>query len=71
MVLNMVKYYTIGIAMKKNCWNYSFSLKRETIPILTENGISSNIQKTFYFEIELIPLGGIKQQYQIKTKKVE
>jgi len=71
MVLNMVKYYTIGISMSKRCWNYSFSLKRETIPILTENGISSNIQKTFYFEIELIPLGGVKQQYQFKTQKAE
>jgi len=69
--LKMQKFYSIGISMRKKCWNYSLSYKKETLPILTADGISSIIQKTIYFEIELIPLGGIKQQYQFKTKKAE
>ena len=71
LVLKMRKFYVLGISMRKKCWNYSFSFKQEITPILTESGISHIEQKTIYFEIELIPLGGIKQQYQFKTKKAE
>ena len=71
LVLNMQKYYIIGLSMKKKCWNYSVSYKKEILPLLTADGISNITQKTIYFEIELVPLGGIKQQYQFKTKKVE
>jgi LPS-assembly protein len=71
LALDMQKYYILGINMQKKCWHYSISYKKETVPLLTNNGISSIIQKTIYFEIELIPLGGFKQQYQFKTKKAE
>ena len=71
LVLNMQKYYIIGLSMKKKCWNYSVSYKKEILPLLTADGISNITQKTIYFEIELVPLGGIKQQYQFKTKKAE
>ena len=57
------------MSMKKRCWNYSISLKRETTPLLTNDGVSGIIRKTIYFQIELSPLGGIKQQYQFKTKE--
>ena len=67
--LDLVKYNLIGISMKKRCWNYSISYKKEIVPLLTNDGISSIIQKTIYFEIELVPLGGIDQQYQIKKTK--
>ena len=67
----MQKYYILGVSMQKKCWNYSISYKKETVPILTNDGISSIIQKTIYFEIELIPLGGFKQQYQFQTQKAE
>jgi LPS-assembly protein len=67
--LNMEKFYSVGISMSKKCWNYSISYKKETIPLLTNGGISSIIQKTIYFEIELIPLGGISQQYQFKPEE--
>jgi len=67
--LQSIKYYIFGISMKKKCWNYSLSYKKERLPLLTSDGISSIIQKTIYFEIELVPLGGIKQQYQLQTDK--
>jgi LPS-assembly protein len=69
MVLDMQKYYIIGVSMSKKCWNYSISYKKETLPLLTNDGISSIIQKTIYFQIELVPLGGIKQQYQFRPQK--
>ncbi|RUM55914.1 MAG: hypothetical protein DSY40_03050, partial [Nautilia sp.] len=69
--LKMQKFWLLGISMRKRCWNYSISFKRETIPLLTENGISAIIRKTIYFEVELVPLGGLKQQYQLKTKKAD
>ncbi len=68
--LDKEKYYIIGVSMKKKCWNYSISYKKETVPSLTNDGVSNLVQKTIYFEIELVPLGGIKQQYQLKTEKV-
>jgi len=69
--LEMQKYWLLGISMKKKCWNYSISLKRETTPLLTNSGVSGIIRKTIYFQVELSPLGGIKQQYQFKTKEAE
>jgi len=69
LVLDMEKYYSLGISMRKKCWNYSISYKKETIPLLTNDGISSIIQKTIYFEIELVPLGGFQQQYQFKPEQ--
>jgi len=69
LVLDMTKYYVIGVSMKKKCWNYSISYKKETLPLLTNDGISSIIQKTIYFQIELIPLGGVDQQYQFNNQK--
>jgi len=68
--LNLQKYYILGLSMHKKCWNYSISFKREIVPILTNNGISGIIRKTIYLQIEFIPLGGLKQQYQFKDKKV-
>jgi LPS-assembly protein len=68
--LKMQKYWLFGISMRKQCWNYNISFKREITPILTTNGVSGIIRKTIYFEVELIPLGGISQQYQLNTKKV-
>jgi len=67
--MDTTKYYVVGISMKKKCWNYSLSYKKERLPLLTTDGISSIIQKTIYFEIELVPLGGIKQQYQLQAIK--
>ena len=65
----MQKYWLLGISMSKQCWNYSVSFKREITPTLTTNGVSGIIRKTIYFEVEFIPLGGIFQQYQLKTEK--
>jgi len=67
--LKMQKYWLLGISMSKQCWNYSVSFKREIIPTLTTDGVSGIIRKTIYFEVEFIPLGGISQQYQLKTEK--
>ncbi len=69
--LKIQKYWLLGISMSKQCWNYSISLKREITPVLTTDGVSGIIRKTIYFEVEFIPLGGIKQQYQLKTKKAD
>jgi len=69
--LKMQKYWLLGISMSKQCWNYSISFKREIAPILTTNGVSGIIRKTIYFQIEFIPLGGISQQYQLKTTKAD
>jgi LPS-assembly protein len=69
--LKIQKYWLLGISMSKQCWNYSISFKREITPVLTTDGVSGIIRKTIYFEVEFIPLGGIKQQYQLKTKKAD
>jgi LPS-assembly protein len=69
--LKMQKHWLFGISMNKQCWNYSVSFKREIVPILTTNGVSGIIRKTIYFEVEFIPLGGIQQQYQLKTQKAD
>jgi lipopolysaccharide assembly outer membrane protein LptD (OstA) len=67
--LKMQKHWLFGISINKQCWNYSISFKREITPVLTTNGVSGIIRKTIYFEVEFIPLGGIQQQYQLKTQK--
>ena len=65
---NQEKYYLVGIDMRKKCWNYSISYKQEITPLLTNDGVSNLVQKTLYFQIELVPLGGFQQQYKFKTK---
>jgi len=67
LLLKRMKYQIYGLSMQKKCWNYSLSYKKEIVPLLTSDGISSITQRTIYFEIELVPLGGIEQQYQLKS----
>jgi len=68
-ISNQTNYYIVGISMKKRCWNYKLSYKKEILPLLTNDGVSSIIQNEIYFEIELVPLGGFEQQYQFESKK--
>ncbi len=61
--------WNIGLSMKKQCINYSISLKNEITPILTSAESSSIRNYIIYFSINLIPLGGLNQSYSISNKK--
>ncbi|NPA55341.1 MAG: LPS-assembly protein LptD [Epsilonproteobacteria bacterium] len=70
-LLNSPKYQIFGISLKKRCWNYNISYKKEILPLLTSDGLASITQRSIYFEIELVPIGGIQQQYQFKSRVKE
>jgi hypothetical protein len=50
--------------MKKRCWNYKVDYKYEYLPNMTKSGTSTQENSTFYFLIELYPLGGF--EYGVK-----
>ncbi len=60
--------WSIGWQMRKSCWSYEISFKKETIPLLTSEGSNSYQDNTLYFRVELYPLGGISQSIR-KTQE--
>jgi LPS-assembly protein len=54
----------VGYEMKKRCWNYKVDYKYEYLPNMTKSGTSTQENSTFYFLIELYPLGGF--EYGVK-----
>jgi len=53
----------LGWVMSRRCWSYSIGYREETRPILTKNGADSIFDKTLFFQIQLLPLGGFEYDY--------
>jgi len=53
----------LGWTMSRRCWSYSIGYREETRPILTKNGANSIFDKTLFFQIQLLPLGGFEYDY--------
>ena len=60
--------WSVGWRMKRPCWSYEVTFKKETIPLLTTQGSSSYKNNTLYFRVELYPLGGISHSIR-KTQE--
>jgi LPS-assembly protein len=56
----------LGIGMKKRCFSYQISVKRENTPILTSTSASSVRNFVLYLSVNFIPIGGINQSYSVK-----
>ncbi len=65
---NFLKSWEVGISMKKQCWDYRISYKEELNPILTADGSNSIKNKVIYFQINLIPLGGVRQKIHRQSR---
>ena len=61
--------WSVGLNMKKQCLNYSISVKNEITPILTSTSSSSIKNYIIYLGINLTPLGGLNQSYSISSSK--
>lgn len=59
---NFLKGWEAGFSYEQKCWDYRVSYKEELNPILTQNGADSVENKVIYFQINLVPFGGIKQK---------
>ena len=49
--------------INENCWNFDIRLENEIIPTTQNNATSAIEQSVVYFQLQLKPLGGIKQKY--------
>lgn len=64
---NFLKSWEAGFSMKKQCWDYKISYKEELNPILTAEGVDSIKNRVIYFQINLIPLGGVRQKIHTQS----
>ncbi len=64
--LRQERSWSLGLGMKKRCFNYQVSVKRETTPVLTSSGSSSVNNMVIYLSINFVPIGGINQVYSTK-----
>jgi len=60
------KYFLFGIKLNKKCWQYDFSLQKERIPVMKDEGISYTNNYMLRFNINFYPIGGLKQTIQLK-----
>ena len=51
----------IGLNINDGCWNFDIKYERERVA--TSSSSDGSDQKSVYFNLELKPLGGIKQTY--------
>ena len=65
---SFLKSWEVGLKMNKKCWDYKISYKEELNPISTVDGSSSIKNKIIYFQINLIPLGGVRQKIQRQSR---
>jgi LPS-assembly protein len=65
---SFLKSWEIGLSTKRLCWDYKISYKEELNPISTTEGSSSLKNKIIYFQINLIPLGGVKQKIKRQSR---
>jgi len=64
-----IKYWLMGFKFDNRCFYYNFSFKQSRIPLLKESGISYIKDNIFFFDLELKPVGGIKQAFVFKGNK--
>ncbi len=69
MLNKYVKYFLLGVRLNKKCWQYDLNIKKTRNPVLKESGISYRDDYTVNFMINLYPLGGVQQLFQIKGKE--
>jgi len=56
-----VKKKTLGLRMKKRCWDYAITFSEDVTPTLTSKSKNSKKDRRLMFEINLVPLGGFAQ----------
>lgn len=49
--------------INENCWSFDVKLEKEIIPTTENNATTAIQQNVVYFQLQLKPLGGIKQKY--------
>ncbi len=59
-----VRRWESGIHLFRSCWDFNFGVKDEKRPILTAAGAESVNNLVFYFQINLVPLGGFEQRFE-------
>ncbi|CAI8199548.1 MAG: Uncharacterised protein [Arcobacter lacus] len=55
----------ISFNINENCWSFDIKLENEYMPSTTTSSTTTEVtdQSIIYFELQLKPLGGIKQTY--------
>ena len=60
----------ISFNINENCWDFNIKLEKEIIPTTTDNNLTTAVQQNVvYFQLQLKPLGGIKQKYVSQQDK--
>lgn len=59
----------IQLDINDRCWNLSLNLEKEIIPSNSNDNSNGLEQKVLYFNLQLKPIGGIKQKYKIDEGK--
>ncbi|WP_456390820.1 LPS-assembly protein LptD [Hydrogenimonas sp.] len=54
----------VGVHLFRHCWDLNLGIKDERRPILTSAGAQSVDNLVFYFQINLVPLGGFEHTYE-------
>lgn len=55
----------ISFNINDNCWNLDLRYEKEIVPSTTSSNDNSLNQEIVYMQLELKPLGGLKQKYKI------
>ncbi|RUM45120.1 MAG: hypothetical protein DSY46_03740 [Hydrogenimonas sp.] len=59
-----IRRWGVGLHLFRHCWDLNLGVKDERKPILTSAGAKSVDNLVFYFQINLVPLGGFEQKYE-------
>ncbi|MCF6201445.1 MAG: hypothetical protein L3J42_04900 [Hydrogenimonas sp.] len=59
-----VRRWETGVHFFRHCWDLNLGVKDEKRPILTSAGAQSIDNLVFYFQINLVPLGGFEQRFE-------
>ncbi|GGD33650.1 LPS-assembly protein LptD [Malaciobacter pacificus] len=58
----------VSFNINDNCWNLDLKYEREVVPSTAQNSTSID-QEVVFINLELKPLGGLKQKYKINENK--
>jgi lipopolysaccharide assembly outer membrane protein LptD (OstA) len=64
--LQQERSWTLGAGMKKRCFNYQVSVRKEITPVLTSSSSSSIHNYVIYLSVNFVPIGGINQVYSTR-----
>jgi len=59
-----IRRWETGVHFFRHCWDLNLGIKDEKRPILTSAGAQSIDNLVFYFQINLVPLGGFEQRFE-------